>query len=153
MEEEVPTSATGRRADRKAIHLKRRNGTNIQTKPWSITVSRAFLSRLSTTMKALNLTNWASKKVSLIYFYFFDFLKICFPKDSLVQQQIGKQQLDSFHFFRWRFWEIGRRRRARMVQRSQRRSSGSLPGQLRRNCRLNENTQGKTFNAEYIYTL
>jgi hypothetical protein len=39
--------------------------------------------------------------------------------------------------FRWRFREIGGRRRTRMVQRSQRRSSGSLSGQLRRDGRLN----------------
>lgn len=69
--EEVPTSATGRRADRKATHLKKKNGTNIQTKPWSITVSRASPSRLSTTTKALNLTNWASKRVCCFVSTFF----------------------------------------------------------------------------------
>ena len=37
---------------------------------------------------------------------------------------------------RRRIREIGRRGRTRMVQRSQRRTSGPLPGQLRRNCRL-----------------
>ena len=130
--EEVQTSATGRRADRKATHLKKKNGTNIQTKPWSITASRAFPSRLSTTTKAPNLTNWASKRVCFLLFFsdsagsFYGF-----PAAQRVST------FDCLSPFRWRFREIGGRRRARMVQRSQRRSSGSLPGQLRRDCRLN----------------
>lgn len=135
--EEVPTSATGRRADRKATHLKKKNGTNIQTKPWSITVSRASPSRLSTTTKALNLTNWASKRVCCFVSTFFptNFFRFGLFYGFPAVQRVST--FDCLSLFRWRFREIGGRRRTRMVQRSQRWSSGSLSGQLRRDGRLN----------------
>lgn len=104
------------RLQRKAsrTRLKRKNGTT--TTLWWTTESPAFLSRRSTTTRAPKTTNSASKPVFL-------------PK-------INRFKPSTF-YFRWRFWEVGRRRRAGVVQRAEGRAGRVVPRLLRGSGSLN----------------